>query len=37
MRFAQVWSLRDGLAFRMQMYASVEEALEAAGLRTSQK
>jgi ketosteroid isomerase-like protein len=31
MRFAQVWSLRDGLAFRMQMYASVEEALEAAG------
>jgi ketosteroid isomerase-like protein len=32
MRFAQVWSLRDGLAFRMQMYASVEEALEAAGL-----
>ena len=33
MRFAQVWSLRDGLAFRMQMYASVEEAFEAAGLR----
>ncbi len=32
MRFAQVWSLRDGLAFRMQMYASVDEALEAAGL-----
>ena len=32
MRFAQVWSLRDGLAFRMQMYASVEEALEAAEL-----
>ena len=32
MRFAQVWSLRDGVAFRMQMYASVDEALEAAGL-----
>ena len=31
MRFAQVRSLRDGLAFRMQMYGSVEEALEAAG------
>jgi ketosteroid isomerase-like protein len=31
MRLAQVWSLRDGLAFRMQMYASVEEALDAAG------
>ena len=32
MRFAQVWWLRDGLAFRMQMYASVEQALEVAGL-----
>ena len=32
MRFAQLWWLRDGLAFRMQMYASVDEALEAAGL-----
>ena len=32
MRFAHVWSFRDGLAFKMQMYASVEEALEAAGL-----
>jgi ketosteroid isomerase-like protein len=32
MRFAQVWSLRDGQAVSMQMYASVEEALEAAGL-----
>ena len=32
MRFAQVWSLRDGQAIRMQMYASAEEALEAAGL-----
>ena len=33
MRFAQVWTLRDGQAIRMQMYASVEEALEAVGLR----
>ena len=32
MRFAQVWSLRDAVAMRMQMYASVEEALEAAGV-----
>ena len=32
MRFAQVWTLRDGLAIRMQMYASVDEALEAVGL-----
>ncbi len=32
MRFAHVRSLRDGVAFRMQMYASVDEALEAAGL-----
>jgi ketosteroid isomerase-like protein len=32
MRFAQVWSLRDGLAIRMQMYSSVDEALEAVGL-----
>ena len=32
MRFAQVWSFRDGHAVRMQMYASVDEALEAAGL-----
>jgi ketosteroid isomerase-like protein len=32
MRFAQVWTLRDGLASRMQLYASVEEALEAVGL-----
>ncbi len=32
MHFAQVWSLRDGLAFRMKMYASVEEALEDAEL-----
>ena len=32
MRFAQVWTLRDGLAIRMQMYASPDEALEAVGL-----
>ena len=28
LRFAQVWTLRDGQGIRMQMYASVEEALE---------
>jgi ketosteroid isomerase-like protein len=33
MRFAQVWTLRDGQGIRMQMFASVEEALEAVGLR----
>ena len=32
MRFAQVWTLRNGQAIRMQMYASVDEALEAVGL-----
>jgi hypothetical protein len=32
MRFAQVWTLRDGQAIRMQMYARPEEALEAVGL-----
>ena len=32
MRFAQVWTLRDGQGVRMEMFASVEEALEAAGL-----
>ena len=32
MRFAQVWTLRDGQAIRMQMYASTEAALEAVGL-----
>jgi len=32
MRFAQVWTLRDGLGIRMDLYASVEEALEAVGL-----
>jgi ketosteroid isomerase-like protein len=33
MRFAQVWTFRDGLIVRMDMYADREEALEAAGLR----
>jgi uncharacterized protein len=32
MHFAMVWTLRDGKAVRMQMYASPYEALEAAGL-----
>ena len=32
MRFAQVWTLRDGVGIRMELYASVEEALEAVGL-----
>jgi len=33
MHFGQVWTIRDGKQFHMQMYASPEEALEAAGLR----
>jgi ketosteroid isomerase-like protein len=33
MRLAQVWTFRDGLLARMEMYADREEALEAAGLR----
>jgi len=32
MRVAQVWTFRDGLAARMEMYADRDEALEAAGL-----
>jgi ketosteroid isomerase-like protein len=32
MRFAQVWTFRDGRITRMNMYADREEALEAAGL-----
>jgi ketosteroid isomerase-like protein len=32
MRFAQVWTLRDGRAIRMQMYASTEEAVRSVGL-----
>jgi ketosteroid isomerase-like protein len=33
MRLAQVWTFRDGLIARMEMYADRNEALEAAGLR----
>lgn len=33
MRFAQVWTLRDGRTVRMQMFASVDEALEVVGCR----
>jgi ketosteroid isomerase-like protein len=33
MDFGQVWTIRDGKQLRMQLYASPEEALEAAGLR----
>jgi ketosteroid isomerase-like protein len=33
MRLAQVWTFRDGLGARMEMYADRKEALEAAGLR----
>jgi ketosteroid isomerase-like protein len=32
MRFGQVWTVRDGMQVRMEMYASPEEALEATGL-----
>src|SRR4051812_39757612 len=32
MRFAQVWTFRDGRAIRMEMYASPDAALEAVGL-----
>ena len=32
MRFAQVWTFRDGQAIRMQMYANPDQALEAVGL-----
>jgi ketosteroid isomerase-like protein len=33
MHFAHVWTFRDGLIARMEMYADRSEALEAAGLR----
>ena len=33
MTFAQVWTLRDGLAVRTEMYADPMHALEAVGLR----
>jgi ketosteroid isomerase-like protein len=32
MRFAQVWTMRDGQTIRMQMYANLDEAFEAVGL-----
>ncbi len=32
MHFGQVWTLRNGIYIRMQMYATPAEALEAAGL-----
>ena len=32
MPFAQVWSFRDGLRARMEMYSDVDEAMRAAGL-----
>ena len=32
MRFAQVWTFKDGQGIRMQMYANPDEALEAVGL-----
>ena len=32
MQFGQLWTLHDGRQVRMQMYASAEETLEAAGL-----
>jgi ketosteroid isomerase-like protein len=32
MHFAMVWAFRDGKLVRMRMYASPDEALEAAGL-----
>jgi ketosteroid isomerase-like protein len=33
MHFAQVWTFRDGQAIRMEMYSSLNEGREAAGLR----
>jgi ketosteroid isomerase-like protein len=32
MRFGQVWTLREGKQVRMEMYATPEEALRAAGI-----
>lgn len=34
MDFAMVWTLRDGKQFRMRMYSSRDEALDATGLRS---
>jgi hypothetical protein len=33
MRFAQVWTFRDGVVARMEIYADRAEALAGAGLR----
>jgi ketosteroid isomerase-like protein len=33
MEFAQVWSVREGLQIRMEMYANTGEALKAVGLQ----
>ena len=33
MRFAQVWTLRDGLQTRMEMYSDPAGAMRALGLR----
>jgi ketosteroid isomerase-like protein len=33
MRFAMVWSVRDGMQTRMEMYADLAEAFEAVGLQ----
>jgi hypothetical protein len=32
MTFAQVWSFRDGLRSRMEMYSDVDQAIRAVGL-----
>ena len=37
MHFSQVWTLRDGKQVRMQMYASREEGLRAAGLDSGEQ
>jgi ketosteroid isomerase-like protein len=37
MRFAQVWTFRDGLIARMEMYLDRDEALAAAGLAESRE
>ena len=33
MRFAHVWTVRDGISTRAEMYADVDEALAAAGVQ----
>jgi ketosteroid isomerase-like protein len=37
MHFAQVWTFKDGLQIRMQMYASPEEALDAVGIERGRR